>query len=78
MYARGGPAQKHQSVSDQLRTDKSPERHDLRVEVGPDVGEHQLLCTRFRRIMGTKKMLTFVALVVVMATFTGYVFGLIT
>jgi len=31
-----------------------------------------------RSIMGTKKMLTFVALVVVMATFTGYIFGLIT
>ena len=31
-----------------------------------------------RSIMGTKKMLTYVALVVVMATFTGYVFGLIT
>ena len=30
-----------------------------------------------RNIMGTKKMLTYVALVVVMATFTGYVFGLI-
>lgn len=31
-----------------------------------------------RSIMGTKKMLTYVALVVVMATFTGYFFGLIT
>ena len=31
-----------------------------------------------RSIMGTKKMLTYVALVVVMATFTGYIFGLIT
>jgi hypothetical protein len=30
------------------------------------------------RIMGIKKMLTYVALVVVMATFTGYIFGLIT
>jgi uncharacterized membrane protein YraQ (UPF0718 family) len=30
------------------------------------------------RIMGIKKMLTYVALVVVMATITGYVFGLIT
>jgi len=30
-----------------------------------------------RNIMGTKKMLTYVALVVVMATFTGYFFGLI-
>jgi uncharacterized membrane protein YraQ (UPF0718 family) len=30
-----------------------------------------------RSIMGTKKMLTFVGLVVVMATFTGYIFGLI-
>jgi uncharacterized membrane protein YraQ (UPF0718 family) len=29
------------------------------------------------RIMGIKKMLTYVALVVVMATITGYVFGLI-
>jgi uncharacterized membrane protein YraQ (UPF0718 family) len=31
-----------------------------------------------RSIMGTKKMLTYVSLVVVMATFTGYIFGLIT
>ena len=31
-----------------------------------------------RSIMGTKKMLTYVALVVVMATITGYIFGLIT
>jgi len=31
-----------------------------------------------RSIMGTKKMLTYVALVVVMATFTGYIFGLVT
>jgi hypothetical protein len=31
-----------------------------------------------RSIMGTKKMLTYVALVMVMATFTGYIFGLIT
>lgn len=31
-----------------------------------------------RNIMGTKKMLTYVALVVVFATITGYVFGLIT
>jgi hypothetical protein len=31
-----------------------------------------------RSIMGTKKMLTYVALVVIMATFTGYIFGLIT
>jgi uncharacterized membrane protein YraQ (UPF0718 family) len=30
-----------------------------------------------RNVMGTKKMLTYVALVVVMATTTGYVFGLI-
>jgi uncharacterized protein len=30
------------------------------------------------RIMGTKKMLTYVGLVVVMATITGYIFGLIT
>ena len=30
------------------------------------------------RIMGIKKMLTYVALVVVMATITGYIFGLIT
>ena len=30
-----------------------------------------------RSIMGTKKTLTYVALVVVMATFTGYVFGLV-
>jgi hypothetical protein len=30
-----------------------------------------------RSIMGTRKMLTYVALVVVMATFTGYVFGLV-
>ena len=29
------------------------------------------------RIMGIKKMLTYVALVVVMATFTDYIFGLI-
>lgn len=31
-----------------------------------------------RSIMGTKKMLTYVALVVVMATLTGYIFGLVT
>lgn len=31
-----------------------------------------------RSIMGTKKMLTYVALVVIMATITGYIFGLIT
>ena len=31
-----------------------------------------------RSIMGTKKTLTYVALVVVMATFTGYIFGLVT
>ncbi len=31
-----------------------------------------------RNIMGTKKMLTYVGLVVVMATFTGYIFGFIT
>jgi hypothetical protein len=31
-----------------------------------------------RSIMGTKKMLTYVSLVVVMATITGYIFGLIT
>jgi uncharacterized membrane protein YraQ (UPF0718 family) len=31
-----------------------------------------------RNIMGTKKMLTYVGLVVVMATITGYIFGLIT
>jgi hypothetical protein len=31
-----------------------------------------------RNIMGTKKMLTYVALVVVFATITGYIFGLIT
>jgi len=31
-----------------------------------------------RSIMGTKKMLTYVGLVVVMATITGYIFGLIT
>jgi uncharacterized membrane protein YraQ (UPF0718 family) len=31
-----------------------------------------------RSIMGTKKMLTYIVLVVVMATFTGYIFGLIT
>jgi len=31
-----------------------------------------------RSIMGTKKMLTYVSLVMVMATFTGYIFGLIT
>ena len=31
-----------------------------------------------RSIMGTKKMLTYVALVVVIATFTGYIFGLVT
>jgi len=30
-----------------------------------------------RNIMGTKKMLTYVALVVVMATITGYIFGLV-
>lgn len=31
-----------------------------------------------RKIMGTKKMLVYVSLVVVMATFSGYIFGLIT
>jgi hypothetical protein len=31
-----------------------------------------------RSIMGTKKTLTYIALVVVMATFTGYIFGLVT
>jgi len=31
-----------------------------------------------RKIMGTKKMLVYVGLVVVMATFSGYIFGLIT
>ena len=31
-----------------------------------------------RNIMGTKKMLTYVGLVVLMATITGYIFGLIT
>ena len=30
------------------------------------------------KIMGVKKMLTYVGLVVVMATITGYIFGLIT
>lgn len=30
-----------------------------------------------RNIMGTKKMLTYVALVVIFATFTGYIFGLV-
>lgn len=31
-----------------------------------------------RRIMGTRKTLTYIALVVIMATFTGYIFGLVT
>jgi uncharacterized membrane protein YraQ (UPF0718 family) len=31
-----------------------------------------------RRIMGTRKTLTYIALVVTMATFTGYIFGLVT
>ena len=31
-----------------------------------------------RNIMGTKKMLTYVTLVIVFATFTGYIFGLVT
>jgi len=30
-----------------------------------------------RSIMGTKKMLTYAGLVVIFATFTGYIFGLI-
>jgi len=31
-----------------------------------------------RNIMGTKRTLTYIALVVVFATFSGYIFGLIT
>jgi hypothetical protein len=43
---------------------------------GPSLSLPSMLV--IRNIMGTKKMLTYVALVVVMATLTGYVFGLIT
>jgi hypothetical protein len=31
-----------------------------------------------RKIMGTQKMLVYVAIVVVMATISGYIFGLVT
>ena len=43
---------------------------------GPSLSLPSMLV--LRSIMGTRKMLTYVALVVVMATFTGYVFGSVT
>ena len=43
---------------------------------GPAVSLPNMLV--IRKIMGTKKTLVYIALVVVMATITGYIFGLIT
>lgn len=43
---------------------------------GPAVSLPNMLVVR--SIMGTRKTLTYIALVVVMATFTGYIFGLVT
>jgi hypothetical protein len=42
---------------------------------GPSLSLPSMLV--IRKIMGTKKMLTYVGLVVVMSTITGYIFGLI-
>jgi uncharacterized membrane protein YraQ (UPF0718 family) len=43
---------------------------------GPAVSLPNMLV--IRKIMGTKKTLVYIALVVVMATITGYIFGLVT
>jgi len=43
---------------------------------GPAISLPNMLV--IRSIMGTKKTLTYIALVVIMATISGYVFGLIT